>query len=636
MPFAYYPFSAIAGQATMKLALQLLVIDPAIGGVLIRGGKGTAKSTAVRALHGLLPELPLLTLPLNATEEMLLGGLDWGAALQSGVRRLQPGLLARAHGGLLYVDEVNLLDDHLVDVILDAVAGGRQVVEREGVSAAHAARVALVGTMNPEEGELRPQLLDRFGLCVEVAAEEDLTVRVEVLERREQFDRDPAAFLRQFRAQEAELRTRLLTARERLGAVSLPPSLRAFIAELCAQRQVAGHRADLVIQRAAAALAACEGRYAVTFADIEQVAPLALRHRQRDALPEPPPPPPPPSRSGDSPEQPDTRSPAEQHEEAAPPPGPTDGPPPPEQHDDLPPGSADTPSSPEQRDNPRPAAEHEQVFTVGSSFAVRRIEAHRDRVTRRGSGRRSRTRTMRYGRYVRAVPSRGGRDIALDATIRAAAPEQERRSRPPGMAIAISPQDLRERQRERRVGNFLLFLVDASGSMGVQARMVATKGAIMALLADAYQKRDRVALVIFRRQGAILALPPTASIELAARRLQELPVGGRTPLAAGLAEALRVLRLQLAREPTARPILIVVTDGKANAALAPGADPRAEALQVAAQLAGDPRVTAIVVDTEAPGVLSFGLARPLAQALGAAYYLIDDLKARDLIALARG
>ncbi|NWF78810.1 MAG: ATP-binding protein, partial [Chloroflexi bacterium] len=289
-----YPFSAIAGQATMKLALQLLVIDPAIGGVLIRGGKGTAKSTAVRALHGLLPELPLVTLPLNATEEMLLGGLDWGAALQSGARRLQPGLLARAHGGILYVDEVNLLDDHLVDVVLDAVASGRQVVEREGVSAAHAARVALVGTMNPEEGELRPQLLDRFGLCVEVAAEEDVNVRVEVLERREQFDRDPAAFQRQFHAQEAGLRTRLLTARERLGVVSLPPSLRAFIAELCAQRQVAGHRADLVIQRAAAALAACEGRYAVALADIEQVAPLVLRHRQRDAVPEPPPPPPPP------------------------------------------------------------------------------------------------------------------------------------------------------------------------------------------------------------------------------------------------------------------------------------------------------------------------------------------------------
>ncbi|NWF79399.1 MAG: VWA domain-containing protein, partial [Chloroflexi bacterium] len=321
--------------------------------------------------------------------------------------------------------------------------------------------------------------------------------------------------------------------------------------------------------------------------------------------------------------------------DAPPPPEQRDAPPPPEQRDDLPPGSADTPPSPEQRDAPRPAAEHEQIFTVGSSFAVRRIEARRDRVIRRGSGRRSRTRTMRHGRYIRAVPSRGGRDIALDATIRAAAPEQPHRRPPPGMAIAISPQDLRERLRERRVGNVLLFLVDASGSMGVQARMVATKGAIMALLSDAYQKRDRVALVTFRRRGATLALPPTASIELAARRLQELPVGGRTPLAAGLAEALRVLRLQLAREPTARPILIIVTDGKANAALAPGADPRVEAMRVAGQLAGDPRVTIIVVDTEAPGMLSFGLARALAQALGAAYYLIDDLKARDLVALAQ-
>ncbi len=612
-----YPFSAIAGQATMKLALQLLAIDPAIGGVLIRGGKGTAKSTAVRALHGLLPELPLLTLPLNATEEMLLGGLDWGAALQSGDRRLQPGLLARAHGGILYVDEVNLLNDHLVDVILDAVAGGRQVVEREGISADHAARVALVGTMNPDEGKLRPQLLDRFGLCVEVAAEEDVAVRVEVLERREQFDRDPSAFQRQFHEQEAELRTRLLAARERLDAVSLPPNLRSFIAELCAQRQVAGHRADLVIQRAAAALAACEGRYHVTLADIERVAPLALRHRQRDALPDPPPPPPP--RPENSSKQPDNQTPTEQREDA---------PPPPQSADDPPPeGDQDTPG---------PSIEQEQVFAVGNSFVVRRIEVRKDRATRRGSGRRTRTRTMRHGRYVKAVPSRGGRDIALDATIRAAAPDQARRQPPPGMAIAISTQDLRERLRERRVGNFLLFLVDASGSMGVQARMVATKGAIMALLADAYQKCDRVALITFRRQGATLALAPTASIELAARQLQDLPVGGRTPLAVGLAESLRVLRLQLDKEPTACPILIVVTDGKANAALAPGADPRAEALQIAAQLAIDPRLTTIVVDTEVPGVLNFGLARPLAQALGAAYYSIDDLKSRDLIALARG
>ncbi len=629
-----FPFSAIAGQETMRLALLLTLIDPAVGGLLIRGGKGTAKSTAVRALQGLLPELPLVTLPLNASEEMLLGGLDWEAALQSGARRAQAGLLARAHGGILYVDEVNLLDDHLVDVMLDAVASGRQLLEREGVSAAHRAQVLLIGTMNPEEGELRPQLLDRFGLCVEVAAELDIATRVTVLERREQFDADPADFQAQFRAQEAQLRRDLLAARERLPRTGLPARLRRFIAELCTAHQVAGHRADLVLQRAAAALAALEARPTVTLDDIDRVAPLALQHRQREALPEPPPPPPP----IDVPEPDHTPPPAgEQQDELS-----AEPPPSAEGEAESSPAAGDAPPAPEAGAEPLPAKEEaapeppagqDQVFAVGDSFAVRRFEARKDRKLRRGSGRRSRTRALRHGRYVKALPACAGVDIALDATIRAAAPEQVRRERPPGMALAIREPDLRERRRERRVGNFLLFLVDASGSMGAQARMVATKGAIMALLADAYQKRDRIAMVSFRRHTAGLALPPTSSIELAARHLQELPVGGRTPLAAGLAEAMRLLHLQLARDPAARPILIVITDGKANVALAPGGDPQHEALQIAARLAIDPRLTVLVVDTEAAGFVSFGLARELAQALGASYYPIDKLQARDLVAL---
>ncbi len=610
-----YPFSALVGQETMKLALMLAVIEPAIGGVLIRGGKGTAKSTAVRALQSVLPELPLVTLPLNATEEMLLGGLDWRAALQTGHRRFQAGLLARADGGILYIDEVNLLDDHLVDVILDTLAAGWHRVEREGVAAAHAARITLVGTMNPEEGELRPHLLDRFGLCVEVRAEADLERRVLVLERREQFDRDPPEFQRRFHAEEERLRGQLLAAREQMGRVGLASRLRMFIAELCAQHQVAGHRADLTLQRAAMALAALEGRPEVTLTDIERLAPLVLGHRRREALPPPPPPPPPPQLAppppAHSPPAPDLQLPGD-----APPPD-SPGPPPAE-------------AGPEPS---HPAADRERVFEVDSGFVAQRIETRRDRLTRRGSGRRSRTRTMRLGRYVRAVPGRGGRDIALDATIRAAAPEQHHRSRPQGMAIAIRPQDLQERQRERRIGNFLLFVVDASGSMGARGRMVATKGAIMALLTDAYQKRDRVALITFRRHGATLVLPPTASIELAARQLRALPVGGRTPLAAGLAEATRVVRLHLAREPAARPILVVITDGKANLAVTPGADPWGEALRIAEHLALEPRLTPIVVDTEAPGVVRFGLARDLAQALGAAYYALDDLRANDLIAL---
>jgi Mg-chelatase subunit ChlI len=265
----------------MKLALQLLLIDPVIGGVLICGGKGTAKSMAVRALHGLLPELPLVTLPLDATEEMLLGGLDWGTAFQTGARRLQPGLLARAHGGILYVAEVNLLHDYLVDMILDAVAGDRQVVEREGVSASHAARVALVGTMNPEEGDLRPELLDRFGLCVTVAGISGTDERVEIMERRLAYAADPVAFARQWAAGSQRLREQIA------AAIALHPQVTAehahlrAIAAQCQELGVDGHRADIITLKTAKALAARHGRTQAEADDVRAASELALSHRMR-------------------------------------------------------------------------------------------------------------------------------------------------------------------------------------------------------------------------------------------------------------------------------------------------------------------------------------------------------------------
>jgi magnesium chelatase subunit D len=593
---------------------------------------------AGRTLASRQHKVPLVTLPLNSTEEMVVGGMDLESALHSGRRAFAPGLLARANRGMLYIDEVNLLDDHLVDVILDVASSGINLVEREGVSFWHPARFILIGTMNPEEGALRPHFLDRFGLCVQVAGEQDVALRAEVMLRREAYDADPHAFVLGYRDQEAQLAAQIVAARERLESVQLPDHLRGFVSEICVLNNVAGHRADLAIRRAAGALTAFERRWEVGIEDIERVAPMALRHRSREATPDLPPPPQElrPSTAA-QPEQ-ETTDPGDQTSEAS---------------QDTDPGTDDAQEpfplefgDPEDRSTGQ--GEQDRVFQTGVPFKVRRVEHRKDRVVRRGSGRRSRTRTVRQGRYVKSVIRNEIDDIALDATLRAAAPHQRYRRQEAGgasqphLAWSIREQDLRQKLRERRVGNFLLFVVDGSGSMGARARMIATKGAILSLLVDAYQKRDRVAMIVFRRRQATVTLQPTSSIDQAVRQLEEMPVGGRTPLSHGLVEAFRLLRIHLIKEPAARPIAILITDGKANVSMSAEMgggtgsktrSPRQEALHIAARLAEDERCKYVVVDTEEAGAVSFGLAAQLAAQLGAAYFKIDDLRARDLVGI---
>ncbi len=649
-----YPFSAILAQEEMKLALLLNAVNPAIGGVVVRGEKGTAKSTAARGLRELLParadgKLPaFVDFPLGATEDMVIGSIDFEGAIRDGAVRFQPGILARAHEGVLYIDEVNLLDDHLVDSILDAAESGENIVEREGQSLRHPARFILVGTMNPEEGELRPQLLDRFGLAVSIVGERDAALRVELLKRREAFDADPEAFRAAYQEAEGALGQRIADARERLPEVAIARHLLGFIAEICTRNHVAGHRADIVIARAACAFAAWEGRSDVNADDILKVAPMALLHRMRAGAPDMPPPPPPeteaqPEEENQEEENADTQgeqSPEEAPlEEASPPPDedtaaetspPSDAPP-------------DAPDDGKAAQDAGADDSSDEVQEVGQTFSVRQIRrAVKDQILRTGSGRRSRTRSAsKQGRYIKSTARRQGRnDLALDATLRAAAPYQKARrenadGQGQGMAVLIEVDDIREKIRERRIGNFLLFVVDGSGSMGAQRRMVETKAAIMSLLLDAYQKRDKVAMVIFRGRTAEVVLPPTNSVERAARLLADLPIGGRTPLAAGLAEAAGVLRRVLRKEPNIMPLVIVMTDGRANAALGEGVA-RDEALRIALALRERFETTQfVVVDTEAPGVVRLELARQLAGVLGASYFKVEDLRAEDLVSIAK-
>ena len=667
----------------MRLALILNAISPAIGGVLVRGEKGTAKSTAVRALTAVLPPVEvvagcrfscspaapdpqcpdgphpagaagqprparLVELPVGATEDRLTGSLDVGRALTEGVTSFQPGLLAAAHRGVLYVNEVNLLHDHLVDLLLDAAALGTSYVERDGVSVQHAARFLLVGTMNPEEGELRPQLLDRFGLTVEAVAPRDPATRAEVVRRRMAFDADPAAFAARFADDEAEIAASIAAARARLTSIVVDDDLLEVIASVCASFGVDGLRADIVITRAAAAHAAWRGAAAVTREDIRAAARLALPHRRRrnpfdapgldeqqldDALgealgdpddePDPQPPDPgpdgtPPPGDGQAPANgqaplngrgsADAQAPADGREPAAAQ-RPADGQAAADEQAQL---NGQETGDGRRSDGDPGLGGRESVAPMGATFRARRLE-----VPGKGkgaTGRRSRAYTD-GGRTVGArVPEAALRDLHVTATLMASAPHQVGRGRT-GPGVVLDRADLRERRREGREANLVLFLVDASGSMAARRRMEAVKGAVLSLLLDAYQRRDKVGLICFRGADAQLLLPPTSSVDAAARRLEKMPTGGQTPLAAGLTEAHATLRRERMRDPQRRPLLVVVTDGRHTA----GGDPQAAALRLRHD-----GVASVVVDCES-GPVRLRLAGALAQALGGEYLSLDDL-----------
>jgi magnesium chelatase subunit D len=703
---AGFPFSAVVGMDELRLALVLNAVSPAIGGVLVRGEKGTAKSTMVRALAAVLPDvdvvagcrfscdpadpdpdcpdgpheasLPgvspgartrparLVELPVGASEDRLLGALDIERALTEGVKAYEPGLLAAAHRGVLYVDEVNLLHDHLVDLLLDAAALGVSYVERDGVSVRHAARFLLVGTMNPEEGELRPQLLDRFGLTVEAAAPRDPGPRAEVVRRRLAYDADPDGFRARWQAAETGLAGQIAAARAALPRVVLPDAALRQVASVCAAFGVDGLRADLVIARAAMAHAAWQGRLETGAEDIRAAARLALPHRRRrqpfdapqldeqqldealaagasdDDDPDPGDGGP---GGGDGPGGPGGSAPPDDEQGPASSADPTSadptGPPPaadPSPADRPSPdnsASHDGPASQENptghsagdagqdgADGPAPA---QPAAAPGATFRVRRLEV--PGVGAGAEGRRSRARGS-AGRVTGARRPRGPvRQVHLTATLTAAAPYQVQRGRTGPGGLRLRREDLREARREGREGNLILFLVDASGSMAARARMGAVKGAVLSLLLDAYQRRDKVGMITFRGSAARVLLPPTSSVEAAAARLAELPTGGRTPLAAGLLRAHEVLRTERLRDPDRRPLLVVVTDGRATARSG-DPDPVRAAHQAAGLLAAA-AVTSVVVDCES-GTIRLGLAAGLARALDGALLRLDELAAGPL------
>jgi magnesium chelatase subunit D len=611
-----YPLTAIVGQDDLRTALLLCAIDPGLGGVLVRGERGTAKTTAVRALAALLPSLevavgcpygvapgeacpcderhdgvavrgaPMVELPLGATIERVVGALDVRRALQAGEAVFEPGLLAAAHRGVLYADEVNLLPDAAVDVLLDVAASGVNVVERDGHGVRHPARFLLVGTMNPEEGELRPQLLDRFGLGVEVCAPSDPALRTEVVRRRLRFDADPAAFVAEFARGEHALGERLAAARAALPGVALPDRQLVRITALCARLGVDGLRADLACTRAALALAALDGADEVGDEHVERAAALALTHRlRRDPLA----PPPSPQTVDDALAEQDAE--AEGSDPSSPPED--------EAHvEGSDPSTTNSLQTSESEDEAHVEGSDPTVAEPRLDFAPVEgvaglappplaIDALRGQGA---AGRRARARgtgTAVGGRH-------GDDDIAIVPTLVAARGDR------------IASQHLRSALREGRQGALVVLCVDASGSMGARKRMALVKGTALALLGDAYQRRDRVALVTFRGTGAQLPLAPTGAVDHAAAALRALPTGGRTPIAAGLVLAADVVRRERLREPDRAAVVVLVSDGRANA----GDDPVTAAAALARQ-----RIQLVVVDGE-QGPVRLGGARRIAAAAG--------------------
>ncbi len=670
-----YPFTAIVGQERLKQALLLCAVNPGIGGVLIKGEKGTAKSTAARGLSEVMPVIqrvkdsvfnisggeflvsnpaemdfeteemavPFVDLPLGASEDRVLGSLDLEAIISEKKKKLQPGLLAAAHRGILYIDEVNLLPDHLVDILLDVSASGINTVQREGLSVSHASRFVLIGTMNPEEGNLRPQFLDRFGLMVEVGAQQDVKERTEVVRRRMAFEADPVGFNNKWNVSQEALTTQIRRAQQLLPSVEMPDGLLTLISQVCIEWSVASLRADIVMYKTAITLAAWSGRAKVNAEDIKQAASLVLLHR-RGRHPQPPNPgihPGAEASEGKKPETDEGSHPnpgihpgAEASEGKKPETDEGSDPNPgiypgaeasegkkPETDEGSDPNPGIHPGAQEYGEEACTPDTSPSVFAAAPGQQLPNLQSESPvSASEWANGRRSKAVNTPKGFQIRAEKDSLAKDIAITETLTHAIfrnPDD----------ILIRKDDLHQKIRSGKIGHLILFVVDASGSMAAGKRMEAVKGSVLSLLKDAYQKRDMVGVISFRGVEAEILLEPTSSIDLAESAMENLPTGGRTPLAHAMQLAQRILK-QYPNRQQIQPWLIVLSDGKANVPLAGGGDPWQHTLELASAIAGS-GIQSLVLDTE-KGYLRFGRAAELAAALGAECLSLEEFSASSI------
>lgn len=625
-----FPFVAVEGQDKVKKALLLNVINEKIGGLLINGEKGTAKSTLVRGLGKILSDKKIINLPLNITEDNLVGSIDIEKTLKSGKKFFQEGLLKKCHGNILYIDEVNLLGESIISTILEVMSREKNYVEREGISFSHPTKFILVGTMNPEEGDLRPQLLDKFGLYVNAVSSENILERVNIVKKRLLYEEDPLKFSNSYSEDEKLLKENIMHAREKLKIIKVSEQIMNIAVKIVEEANCLGNRAEIILIETAKAIAAFDKRTYLNIDDLKEAASFVLPHRTN------------PKNETISNNQENQNSTTDNNidnktentndRESI------------EENSNLSNSFHDNRENTvnEEENNKKMNLEKkeknqnsldttEENFDIGEIFKTKNIflSETKDSHKRNGTGKRCKTRSSSLqGRYIKSTIVKGKiKDFALDASIRAAAPFQHNKT-DNSLMIEIRKEHIRVKQRERRTGISILFVVDSSGSMGVKKRMEAVKGAILSLLKDAYEKRDRVGMVSFRRDRAEELLPFTRSIDLAQKKLEKLSTGGKTPLAEALRKAYNIVKKEVKKDKKSLPVIIFLSDGKANFSLY-GKDPIAESLELAKKIRNE-KIKCVVIDTE-EGFIKLELAKTLSENMGADYYKLDNIKTEDLV-----
>ncbi|WP_294703254.1 magnesium chelatase subunit D family protein [uncultured Fusobacterium sp.] len=615
-----FPFVAVEGQEKVKKALYLNIINEKIGGVLISGEKGTAKSTLVRGLKDILIDKEIVELPLNTTEDNLIGTLDIEKTLKNGQKFFQTGILKKCDQNILYIDEVNLLGENIISNIIEVASIGENHIERDGISYTHSTNFIIVGTMNPEEGELKGQFLEKFGLYVKIEGIKQLTTRIKIIKDRLEYENNPEKFIKKYEKDTEIIRNKIRVAKENLKKIRISEQILHMATKIVEEAHTSGNRTEIILIETAKGIAALDGREYLNLEDLKEAAEYVLPHRIREI---------------EQQQEPQIDSNLEQSKD-----------------------EKQNTSENNQKDNSnieeetklengkdereieekldKENEEDEQNFDIGKIFQVKEIVRKNilDNKQRKGIGKRCKTKTFsQKGKYIKSIKPKGKvKDLAFDATIRAAAPYQNIKNKECKLKIQIRDEHIREKVREHRTGTTILFVVDSSGSMGVKKRMEAVKGAIMSLLKDAYEKRDRVGMISFRKDRAEEILSITRSVDLAQKKLRSLSTGGKTPLAEGLSKGYTILNKEIKRDKEIIPIMIILSDGRANFS-AIGEDPIKESLKVAYQIKNS-IIKSIVVDTE-EGFVKLGMAKKLAEALSCEYYKLESLKSEELIKIVK-